>query len=150
MPRLLLGNNKEEYASNLEEEDLLIVGDLKRNLKWEHSVNDVMDRSYVSWQNKRKSPDRTLRRITVKSTHLTNAKLQVAAISKMVTYYMTQIRDVDFVLTTEHSIRHTKFAAADTLIKWTSENPNRLSFECDTIISNTSVADPTFPAFVHV
>ena len=43
-----------------------------------------------------------------------------------------------------------KFAAVDTLIKWTSENPIRLSFECDTIISNTLAANPTFSAFVPV
>ena len=68
----------------------------------------------------------------------------------MVANCESQIQDVDFVCTTEHNICHVKFAAADTLTKWTNGNPTRLSFECDTIISNTLAANPTFSSFVPV
>ena len=125
--------------------------DFERSLEWEHDANYVMDGCHhVAWQNECRSPDRTPRRITAKRTLLTNAWLRVAEFAKMVDDCKTRIWDVDVVCTTEYNICHAKFAAADTLIKWASDNPTRLSFECDITISNTSVANLTFSAFVPV
>ena len=62
----------------------------------------------------------------------------------------TWIQDVDFARTTEHKIRHAKFATADTLIAWVNKNPDRLSFECDVTISSTSAVNPTFSSFVPI
>ena len=33
------------------------------------------------------------------------------------------------------------------MIRWVSENPVQDSFTCDTVISNTSAANPTFSSF---
>ena len=57
------------------------------------------------------------------------------------------IDDVGLVCDIEHNIRHAKFAAADTLKRWVSENPAWQSFRCDTVISNTSTLTPTYSGF---
>ena len=51
---------------------------------------------------------------------------------------MQGLREVGLVWTIEHNIRNAKFAVADTLIQWVGENPARIFFTCDTVISNTS------------
>ena len=58
-----------------------------------------------------------------------------------------QLHDIGLVCKIEHNIWHAKFAAADSLIRWVSGNPTWVSFICDTVISNTLAANPTFSSF---
>ena len=141
--------DKEKYASNLEEE-LLLVEDLEKSLEWEENANDVMDGCYVDLLKERRIYDCTPRWIAAKEKLLKNAQLDVAKFAKMVADCETRIRDVDIVRTTEHKIRHAKFAAADALKVWINKNLNRLSFVCNVTISNTLATNPMFSSFVPV
>ena len=105
-----------------------------------------MDGCYADLWKERRNRDCTPRRIAAKKELLKNAQLDVAKFTKMVIDCEIRIQDVDVVPTTEHKIRHAKFAAVDTLTAWVSTNPN----VCVVTISNTLAVNPTFPSSVPV
>lgn len=74
---------------------------------------------------------------------LTKAQEKVAKCASLVANCKELVHDVDLVHTIEHNIRHSKFAAADELARWMSENPTRKNIICNTVIINTS-KNPTF------
>ena len=75
------------------------------------------------------------------------AQEKLAKCGMLVTKCKGQLRDVVLVQTIEHNIRHAKFGAADTLIRWVGENLARKCLTCDTVISNTLTVTPTYSAF---
>lgn len=58
--------------------------------------------------------------------------------------------DVGLVCKIQHNIWHAKFAATYSLTRWVSGNYTWVSFICNTTISNTSAANPTFSSFIPV
>ena len=89
--------------------------DLEKSLDSEEDTNDVMDGCYLDLWKEQRRRDCTLRRIAAKEKLLKNAQLDVAKFDKMVSDCETWIRDVEFLSTTEHKIRHAKVSGVDTL-----------------------------------
>ena len=57
------------------------------------------------------------------------------------------IDDIGLVCDIEHNIRLAKFTAADALKVWVGENPARMCFRCDFVISDTSTLKQTYSGF---
>ena len=106
-----------------------------------------MDDRYITLWNARKSHRFTSSQVKAMAIRLKKAQEQVAKCGMLVTECKGRIHDVGLVRTIEHNIRHAKFSAADTLIRWVGENPARKCFRCDTVISNTLTVTPTYSGF---
>ena len=123
--------DKEKCARNVEEEDGL-----------------AMDGYYIALWKARRNCNFTHSQVRALEIRLKKAQKKVSKCIRLVAECKGQLRNVGLVCKIEHNIRHTKLAAADSLIRWVSENPAWESFTCDTVLSNALAANPTFSSFI--
>ena len=108
------------------EEENGLVEDVAKTQDWEHAASVAIDGCYIAVWNARRNCKFTRSQVKTLEVLLKKAQEKIAKCGGLIAECKGQLRDVGLVQIIEYNIWHSKFAAADTLIRWVGENPARV------------------------